>query len=76
MSATQPHPGAFLLDDIRLYALDTLQRTAVLTDHFSTTDSTSPWRSSFLPGDSFRTSMIENKGSNKVVRHLEKPKKL
>jgi hypothetical protein len=45
------HPGAFTLDDVRVYAIDILDREVLLHDHFSTRDSTAPWRNSLLPKD-------------------------
>jgi hypothetical protein len=51
VAAGQEHPGAFLLDKVHLYALDTLERNVYWTDDFSTEGDISPWRNSILPGD-------------------------
>jgi hypothetical protein len=51
VAGTMFHPGAFTLDDVRIYAIDILDREVLLHDHFSTHDSTAPWRNSLLPKD-------------------------
>jgi hypothetical protein len=51
VAGTMFHPGAFTLDDVRIYAIDALDREVLLHDDFNTRDSTAPWRNSLLPKD-------------------------
>ena len=51
VAGTMLQPGAFTLDDVRIYAIDALDRGVLLHDDFSTRDSTAPWRNSLLPKD-------------------------
>ena len=49
MATTMTHPGAMIVGEVRVYALDTLLRTPLLTDAFNTDSSSiAPWRNSLL----------------------------